>query len=113
MSLVLIAEISPSAKIAKPNQDIFQNPEIVECNYILAIARPYTLGAENVLFEVNVGQVVTQNSREVFTGKTSFMLELNKEELVGWGENDEVCYNLIAQKINVSCLSFKNVNVNY
>lgn len=112
MSLVLVAEVSPSAKITSQSQNIFENPEIVECNYILATARPYTLGAENVTFEVNVGQLVLRGSIEVFTGKTSFIVELNKDELGSWGENDESCYHSIAKKLNVSCISFKNVNVN-
>lgn len=112
MSLVLVAQISPSAKIANESKNIFQNPEIVECNYILAVARPYRLGAENVLFEVNIGQIFLEEDKYFFIFHKSLNVELNKDELVGWGENDEVCYNLIAQKLNVSCISFKYVNIN-
>ena len=112
----LVAQITPSVKVAQPSESIFKEPTIINADYMLALARPYGLGAENVKFQVIFGSLVTHPSRNingstlpektVFQNLTSADVILTKEELSSWGTDDEECYNLIASKLGVQIVSF-------
>lgn len=108
---VLVAQISPSVKVASKQEDVFQQPSIIDCPYMVAIARPYALGADSTRFEIHFGVIVTQEpeNKERFVMKTATNVELTKEELSSWGENDEACLDIIAQKLGTTILSVKEV----
>jgi hypothetical protein len=116
---ILVAEINPAPKVVLNQNDLFAEPEIIECNYMIALARPYALGSAQTNFEVQFGVLNTipvngapdAEKVEVFVSKKSHQVNLTKEELASWGENDEVCLTLIAQKLNIACVSFKELNV--
>jgi hypothetical protein len=104
----LIAKISTPVKISIPSKNIFEEPTIVELDHMLAIARPYRLGADSVDFEIVFGKV----DNEVFKKNKNTQLTLLGEELSSWGENDEACYNIIASKLGTEIISFENLEIN-
>ena len=109
---ILSAQISPSVKIASQQENIFQQPSVVDCDYMLAMAIPYALGSDVTRFEVQFG-ILNKNQQEldVFQMKTMINLELTKEELASWGENDEACLNIIAKKLGTTIVSTKLIEV--
>ena len=121
---VLSAKISPSVKVASEQKNVFQQPSIVDCPYMVAIARPYALGSDVTRFEIHFGIIETTpepenkiitttepQSKEVFRMQTGTNVELTKEELASWGENDEACLNIIAQKLGTTIVGTKEVEV--
>ena len=102
----LIAKISPSAKISISKQDVFAEPVIKECDYMLAIARPYTLGSDSTTFEIQFG-----TKEENFKPLLFKQINLSKIELNDWNDNDEQCYRAIALKLNITCLGFEEVDL--
>lgn len=111
---VLTAKISPSVKVASEQKNVFQQPSIVDCPYMMAIARPYALGSDVTSFEIHFGIIETTpepENKEVFRMKTGANVELTKEELASWGENDESCLNIIAEKLGTTIVSTKLIEV--
>lgn len=107
---ILVAKISPVAKVPIVSQNLFQNPSTVECDYMLAEARPYTMGAPFTNFQIRLGKVVTREDIDIFEEFMSTTVQVTSEELSNWGENDEDCYTAIAAKLGISCVSFRNIN---
>lgn len=103
---ILAAEISPSVKVAIQQNNIFEEPSVISCDHIVAIARPYALGSDVTRFEVQIGVL----DGEKFTRHYTTQAELTKEELANWGVEDEVCLTEIAKKIGATALSFKEVD---
>jgi len=105
----LVAQITPSVKVSKPSQNIFDNPTIVEADYMLALARPYGLGAEEVRFEIVFGTLEVKEDAKRFVNLISQNITLTKDELASWGTDDEACYNVIAGKLGIQAVSFDTV----
>lgn len=99
---MLYATISPSAK--KVNQSTPFDTSVTECNQMCAMARPYALGAATTSFEVQFGNLVKNEKGEIlgFDRKDSMQITMTAEELVGWGEDDSVVLNAIAEKIKTN-----------
>lgn len=111
---ILSAQISPSVKVASKQENVFEQPSIVDCPYMVAIARPYALGSDVTRFEIHFGIIETTpepESKEVFRMKTGTNVELTKEELASWGENDEACLNIIAERLGTTIVSTKLIEV--
>lgn len=116
---ILLAKINPCPKVVLSSNNLFEEPTIIECDYMLALARPYVLGGEETNFEVQFGvlesipNVNDPNAEmvETFIQHKVSQVKLTKDELSNWGENDEICLNLIAQKLNTTCVSFKELEV--
>ena len=103
---MIIGKINPTAtKIEQVNpfSSITHNLE-----YMTAIARPYVPGASKTEFEVQFGNVITDNEGNVieFNGMSSEMMILTKDDLSTWGTNDETLLNIVASKLNVSITQF-------
>lgn len=112
MKKILVAEVNPTPKAYIPSNDMFTPPIEKDCPYMLCIARPYTLGASSVNFEVQFGVVKTQGDIEIFGYFIIKNVEMTQEELQNWGINDEACCNAVAQKLGLTCVSFKEVYAN-
>lgn len=103
----LVAKITPSVKLANAGKTIFDEPTIIDANYMLALARPYALGSENVKFQIIFGTLQIKENDYIFTNLQSAEVVLTKDELASWGTDDEACYNVIATKLGVQIISFE------
>lgn len=108
---VLLATINPCPKISKPSQNIFENPEIVDCNKMLVSALSYKLGAEATEFAVHFGQTNDLEGKQTFSPLRTERIVLSSNELSTWGFNDEDCYKIIAKKIGINCTSFDLIDI--
>lgn len=107
----LVAQITPSVKVAQPSKSIFQEPTIINADYMLALARPYGLGSENVKFQIIFGSLINNEEKVFFENLQSADVVLTKEELASWGTDDEECYNVIAGKLGVQINSFVTADI--
>lgn len=106
---VLVAKITPEPKAYISNQDLLAAPIVIDCDYMLSFARPYMLGSTATNFQVQFGKLESNEQKEIFVAYLSKELFLTSEELSTWGIDDEMCYSIIAQKVGVNCVSFKQV----
>lgn len=106
---MLLAKISPAAKQIVQTTP-FETSE-VSAEYMSAIARPYTLGASKVNFEVVFGNLVespkpgTEEVSQNFVRVTTSQVTLEGEELASWGTDDSVILSAIAAKLGTSVVS--------
>jgi hypothetical protein len=103
---MLYAQISPSAKAI--HQSTPFTSVTTEADYMTVLARPYGAGATKVNFEVLFGTIGNngQKGEQKFTSVTTSNMTLQGEELSQWGTNDEVILEIVANKLNVSILSY-------
>lgn len=108
---MLYAKISPVATFTQQTSP-FTAPDSTIAEYITAIARPYQVGAPSTRFEIQYGNIVSNeqaNVVEVFTTLSNSNVELTAEELASWGTDDTVLLSIIATKIGTSAVDFKTV----
>ena len=103
---MLVAKISPTAKlVVQPTP--FEST-VIEADYMTALARPYTLGATKVNFEVVYGNIVESpvHGSDVlvrqFKSVTNSQLVLEGPELSSWGIDDSVVLVAIAEKVGTT-----------
>jgi hypothetical protein len=104
--IMLYAKISPSAKAI--HQSTPFTSVTTEADYMTVLARPYGAGATKVNFEILFGTITNNGPKgeQKFTSVTSSNMTLQGEELSQWGTNDEVVLQIVANKLNVSVLSY-------
>lgn len=108
MNTFLLAEVNPQPKAYFPSDDLLSEPSSKSCQYMRAFALQYNLGADVTRFRIEFGNIVMED-REVFRPILYKEIPLTKTELSTWGENDESCYNLIAEKLGLNCISFRTM----
>ena len=98
---MLYGKINPTAKINRVVSPFETN--IVEAEYMTAYARPYGLGATNVIFEVVFGNITTaEDGTETFQALSSSQSSLSSEQIQNWGIDDTVALNEIAIAIGTT-----------
>lgn len=106
---MLVSKIKPAAKKVIEVTPFSSTTQ--ELNYMTAIARPYTPGAEITNFQVQFGNLSTNSEGvvESFFNQMNTQISLTKEELVNWGTNDEVLLSIVATKLGVTATEFIEV----
>jgi hypothetical protein len=110
---MLYGKINPTAKVVK--QDSPFTSTTVEANYMGAIARPYSLGATNVDFEVVYGNLVDVPAKEGKTASqkfervTSSSVKLTAAEIANWGTDDTVVLAAVATKVGTTASDFVTI----
>jgi hypothetical protein len=106
---MIYGKITPTAKVVK--QETPFTSTTVEAHYMGAVARPYSLGASKVDFEVIFGNLVTKTNskgesiqqfeRVIFTSAI-----LTAAELADWGTDDTHALSAIATKLEIEVSDF-------
>jgi hypothetical protein len=109
---MIIAKITPAAtKVTQVNpfSSVTEN-----LDYMTVAARPYVVGSSETNFQISFGTVELNNEGVVtrFKNESNERMKLTSEELSTWGTNDEVLLEIVATKLNVSIVSFENVESN-
>lgn len=104
---MLLAKINPTAKLHKANTPF--DTEVIEANFMTAMARPYTVGAAETNFEVAFGtlELATDEQKEKgekdkFHHLTSTNVVFTAEELSDWGTDDSVLLEKLATKLGTA-----------
>lgn len=93
---MLIAKISPAAQVITDSNPFA--PVTVSADYMAAIARPYTLGATQVNFQVVFGTLTPADGETPakFNGLLNSSVTLSGAQLESWGIDDSVILDEIA-----------------
>ena len=100
---MIYAKINPAATRVEQNSPFGAQKTIV-ADYMTAIARPYTLGAQRTRFEIQYGNVTLNadgnvtNFSHIMSGETV----LTADQLATWGSDDAVVLNIIAAAVGTS-----------
>jgi hypothetical protein len=107
---MLVSKITPSAKKVVEVSPFSSTTK--DLSYMTAIARPYAAGAEKTTFQVQFGELITNNEGVVqrFESQMSSQVVLTKEELSTWGTNDEVLLNIICSKLGITSTEFIEIS---
>lgn len=109
---MLFAEISPVAQIIIQNNPY--NNEVIDCNYMGIIARPYVLGTEVVNFELQYGNIIFDESNfpESFNYIKSYGVTLSGNQLSNWGIDDTYIFQEIATILGITILNYVDLPMN-
>ena len=106
---MLLSKINPAAE--KVTEVTPFSSTTMSLEYMTAIARPYVAGGSQTNFVVEFGTITeVEGIVTSFTPRTQTNITLTSDELSTWGTNDEVLLSIIAGKLNVSVVSYINVN---
>ena len=106
---MLLSKINPAAE--KVTEVTPFSSTTMSLEYMTAIARPYVAGGSQTNFVVEFGTITeVEGIVTSFTTRTQTNITLTSDELSTWGTNDEVLLSIIAGKLNVSVVSYINVN---
>jgi hypothetical protein len=106
---MLLSKINPAAE--KVTEVTPFSSTTMSLEYMTAIARPYVAGGSQTNFVVEFGTITeVEGIVTSFTTRTQTNITLTSDELSTWGTNDEVLLSIIAAKLNVSVVSYINVN---
>lgn len=101
---MIYAQISPAAQ--KIEQITPFSSITKTANYMIALARPYALGANKVTFQVVYGiPEFTDGTVSRFDGIAASEVDLDSSEISSWGTDDTVVFTQIARKLGISILS--------
>jgi hypothetical protein len=105
---MLLSKINPAAE--KVTEVTPFSSTTMSLEYMTAIARPYVAGGSQTNFVVEFGTITeVEGIVTSFTTRTQTNITLTSDELSTWGTNDEVLLSIIAGKLNVSVVSYVNV----
>jgi len=100
---MLYAQITPAAE--KTTQVTPFSAITESADLMLAVARPYTLGASRVNFQVTFGNgTITDGKVSNFQELLSSNVTLTSDELSNWGTDDSVVLGTIATKLGTTSL---------
>lgn len=98
---MLYGKINPQAE--HPTQTSPFGVDIQYAQYMTAMATPYPLGAENVAFLVQFGNVTFENGVPVlFNAISSISISLDSTQIADWGLDDSVVLGEIATAIGTT-----------
>lgn len=100
---MLYLQITPAAE--KTTQVTPFSAITESADLMFAVARPYTLGASRVNFQVTFGNgTITDGKVSNFQELLSSNVVLNSEEISNWGTDDSVILGAIATKLGTTSI---------
>jgi hypothetical protein len=100
---MLYAQITPAAE--KTTQVTPFSAITESADLMFAVARPYTLGATRVNFQVTFGNgTIANNQVSNFVELLSSNVTLTSGELSNWGTDDSVVLSTIAAKLGTTSI---------
>lgn len=98
---MLYAQITPAAE--KTTQVTPFSAITESADLMFAVARPYTLGASRVNFQVTFGNgTITDGKVSNFQELLSSNVNLTSDELSNWGTDDSIVLSTIATKLGTT-----------
>lgn len=108
---MLLAIINPPA-VTTQQDSPFSAPTSVEGKYMRVVAEKYELKPEKVRFNVWFGYLIPNGiDRFEFRAIHRDSVTLTGEELADWGADDEIVFEKIAPKFNVSIVEVQDLNI--
>lgn len=108
---MLLAVVNPPA-VTTRQESPFVSPTQVEGKYMKVTAEKYAMKPERVRFSVSFGYLVP-NGIEEFDFKVIHRdsVELTSAELSDWGTDDEIIFDKIAPKWNLTIVKVEDIKV--
>lgn len=109
---MLLATVNPPAITTKQDSP-FVLPTQVEGKYMKVSAERYNLKPEKVRFNVSFGYLIP-NGIDKYDFKTIHRnsVELTSSELTDWGTDDEIIFEKIAPKFNLTIVKIEDLTLN-
>lgn len=109
---MLVAKINPPAKTFSQDSP-WSEPKVKTAEIMRVNTESYKLGADKVRFQVVFGTLIPMGiDTYEFSGVHSQSVQLEGDELAGWGEDDSVIFEKVASKIGgFSVVEVKEVNI--
>lgn len=106
---MLFAKISPVAQKIVQTTPFESTTQTAD--YMSALARPYSLGANKVNFEVIYSNITFDENQNPlkYDSLISNMISLEGDQLQGWGSDDSFILQQLATILGVTIQSYVNV----
>ena len=95
-------------KLESPAVKVYQqgafSTTAVPAEYMVVSTQKYVIGAEDVVFEVRFGNIITENNKERFDILIRENVQMTSSELSTWGTDDSVLLDLIAAKLGTTVI---------